>query len=450
MNLATLSQFVDEMQSSSSTNLKKTVLARYANDEFIKKVLLYTYSIYKKFNITSTNLIKRSDLSKPGYSDLFLLLDDLDARKITGHEALALTNGFINANIEHKDVILQVIDRNLKTRATGTIINSVIPKLIPTYDIQLAAKFHEFMAKVDAAIAKSIIDGKSPKYKLDLVNDTWYSSFKLDGLRCSGIVDEHGKVKFLSRGANEFTGLDRVRQSIESLGLRSVVFDGELCLDTEDGRDDFQGIQKLMGKDDYTIENPKYYIFDLIDLDEFTENAPEDKRRLLFGERLEILHRILSEPVPYLAILPQIRMESLDQIEIMKIEAIESGREGLILKKNTIYASGRSNDILKVKVMEDAEYRVTGHESDIHRIIIDKKEVAEEMLAAVYINHKGFKVKVGSGFSHQQRREFHANPSLIVGKIITVQYQSESQDQHGNFSLRFPVFKVLHGDERTM
>jgi DNA ligase-1 len=83
------------------------------------------------------------------------------------------------------------------------------------------------------------------------------------------------------------------------------------------------------------------------------------------------------------------------------------------------------------------------------RVIVDEREVEEIMLSAVIIEHKGNRVQVGSGFSMSERREYFKNPEKIVGKVITVQYFEETVDQSGNNSLRFPVFKALHGVTRT-
>ena len=75
-------------------------------------------------------------------------------------------------------------------------------------------------------------------------------------------------------------------------------------------------------------------------------------------------------------------------------------------------------------------------------------EVEEEMLSAVIVEHKGNKVRVGSGFSIDQRREYFADPSKIMFKTITVQYFEESKNQDGEYSLRFPVVKFIYDKKR--
>ena len=98
--------------------------------------------------------------------------------------------------------------------------------------------------------------------------------------------------------------------------------------------------------------------------------------------------------------------------------------------------------------MHDAEYVVIDVENGTHRVIDGGREIEEEMLRAVMVEHKGNRVRVGSGFSIEQRRFYYQNPDEILGKTITVQYFEETTDQHGDHSLRFPVIKVVHGKER--
>ena len=119
-----------------------------------------------------------------------------------------------------------------------------------------------------------------------------------------------------------------------------------------------------------------------------------------------------------------------------------------MLRKNETYKGKRSNEILKVKQMHDEEYVVVDLENDYHRVIVDGAEVEEEMLKNVIIEHKGNRVHVGSGFSHDQRRHYFANPNEILGKQITVQYFEESQSKSGEFSLRFPVIKAVYETAR--
>ena len=162
-NLEQIQEFVDAQNATNSNTDKLNVLKKYAKNEAVRNALEYTYNTFKQYGVTSANCKKNSNLVKYGYSDLFKLLDDLSIRFITGHTAISLVNGFVEANKKHEDLIFSIIDRNLKTRSTTSMINKVIPGLIPTFDVALANSYDEKTAK-----------------KVDF-NDTWFVSRKLDG-----------------------------------------------------------------------------------------------------------------------------------------------------------------------------------------------------------------------------------------------------------------------------
>ena len=423
----TVVNFIEEMKATSSTNDKKSILQKY-DSPILRKLFEYVYSPFKQYYVTSDNLKKRQDLSFDNYDDLFSLLDDLNERRVTGHSAIQSVNGFIEKNKEFADVIYDVIDRNLKTRATTTLINSVMPGTVPTFDVALAEKF----------------EGNEKKVNFD--SGEWWASRKLDGVRCLAVIDENGDIKFYSRAGNEFLTLGVLAEELKSLNLRSVVLDGEVCIMKDGGLEDFQGIIKEIGRKEHTIQNPMYYVFDMLQTEEFNNQSgeiPLSTRLLQLGVFFS-LHSDLKCVAP----LVQIQVSSREHFEEMVADATNLGYEGIMIRKDVGYEGKRSKNLLKVKKMHDAEYVVVDVENGIHRVIEAGREIEEEMLRAVMVEHKGNRVRVGSGFSIDQRRFYYQNPNEILGKTITVQYFEETTDQHGDHSLRFPVIKVVHGQKR--
>lgn len=419
--------FIEEMKATSSTNDKKEILRRY-DSPVLRKLFEYTYSPFKQYYVTSDNLKKRQDLSFDNYDDLFQLLDDLNDRNITGHSAIQCVNGFIEKNKEFADVIYDVIDRNLKTRATTTLINSVMPGTVPTFDVALAEKF------------------EGNEKKVNFESGEWWASRKLDGVRCIAIIDENGDIKFYSRAGNEFLTLGLLAEELKQLNLRSIVLDGEVCIMKDGGLEDFQGIIKEIGRKDHIIQNPMYYVFDMLQTSEFNNQAgdtPLSSRLLQLGVFFS-----LNQGLKHAAPLVQIQISSREHFEEMVADATNLGYEGIMIRKDIGYEGKRSKNLLKVKKMHDAEYVVIDVENGTHRVIDGGREIEEEMLRAVMVEHKGNRVRVGSGFSIEQRRFYYQNPDEILGKTITVQYFEETTDQHGDHSLRFPVIKVVHGKER--
>ena len=64
-------------------------------------------------------------------------------------------------------------------------------------------------------------------------------------------------------------------------------------------------------------------------------------------------------------------------------------------------------------------------------------------MGAVVVQFKGNEVRVGSGFSDEQRIEFWKNPDLIVGRVIEVKYKEVTKNKNGTESLQFPVFMQI-------
>lgn len=271
--------------------------------------------------------------------------------------------------------------------------------------------------------------------------------------RCLAICKD-GDVKFFSRTGKEFLVLDKVRDAIlnevvgkDYLPEANFVLDGEICIVDSNGNENFTDVMKEIRRKDHTIENPRYKIFDILLLDDFLNQ----KSKAHFDKRYECYMNI-SSPSKVLDPVEQIKIDDVEHLNKMSKFANEHGWEGLIIRKNVIYAGKRSRDMQKVKSFHDAEYKVINVETGLFRIISQDTglEIEEEMLSNVIIEHKGNKVSVGSGFSIEERQQYFKNSKDIIGKKITVKYFEETVDQNGKPSLRFPTLKAIHGVERDL
>ncbi len=426
-NLKKLQDFVNEMKSTSSLLEKKAIIEKVKNDDFITNALYYTYNQFLKFNVTSKNCIKNTGLFKYNtHNDIFSLLDGLNNRTFTGHDAISQVNGFIIANKEYTDLIFSIIDRNLEIRASESVINKVIPGLIPTFDVALATKYE-------------------PKF-CDFENEEWLASRKLDGVRCI-IRKEQDEVTAYSRQGNEFTTLAKVIREVSFIP-GDFVLDGEICLMDENGNEHFQGLMKEIKRKNHTIKNPKYVIFDYLTLEEFDTK----KGTTTLEDRYISLQGCDLTETDTLSLLEQHPVESDEQLAGMIADADENGYEGIMLRRNSGYEGKRSKNLLKCKKFFDAEYEVLGVDFETHRIIEEGKEVKKRMLSQVYIDHKGHRVAVGSGWNQAQRLWYAGNyiNESIVGKTITVQYFEETKNQEGGISLRFPTVKHVYENGRNV
>ena len=144
----------------------------------------------------------------------------------------------------------------------------------------------------------------------------------------------------------------------------------------------------------------------------------------------------------------QIVINDDDHFETWNKISARRGWEGFMLRKNVGYEGKRSKNLVKVKKFHDAEYEVLGWDVDQHEVVRDGKSESMTMLSQVWIEHKGHLVKVGSGFTQEQRLQYM--DGSIVGKTITVQYFEETANQEGGISLRFPTVKIIHGEKREL
>jgi DNA ligase-1 len=427
---------VRDLRATSSTIDKQGIIEDYCNHNseaanFTKKILLYTYHPLWQYNVTSDNLKKKNKLRGIRYDNFFDLLDDLRERQLTGHDAIGAIHTFIDSqsnkdNIE--ELIYCIIDKDLKTRAGDKIINKAIPDHIPEFSVALADKFDP-----------NIVDW----------NDGWFVSRKLDGLRLIAIVDSNGNSSFYSRTGKSFDTLDIVAGGIKDLGVKDVVFDGELCLIDDNGNEDFQGIMKEIRKKDHTLQNPSYKIFDMISHNEFYTKKG-DKNKPYSIRYSNLVETMKKNNCFCLSVLEHQRIKNDDDFNEWSGRANKNSWEGLILRADEPYKGKRSKDLLKYKSFYDDEYTVVDVEMGPFRYVKNGAECEEDMLSCVMIEHKNHIVRVGSGFTIDQRQEFYQNPKKILGQQITVQYFEETKNQDGGLSLRFPTFKFLHGSARTV
>ena len=413
-----IENFIEEMRATSSSTDKVQIIKEAS--PFVHKVLEYTYNPFKQFHVTSKTCIKNSHLKERHGLDLFEVLDKLMNREVTGHDAIKLVNGL------EDESIYKIIDKNLDIRVGDKVINKAVPNLIPTFSVALAKEY----------------DGKC-----DWQNDSWWASRKLDGVRCLAVVNYEGECTLYSRMGKELTTLNKVKEAIEATGIINTVFDGEICLLDENGNEDFQGVMKQLRRKDHQIENPAYMIFDMI----HKPNFDNQKGGPILSERLAALRGFLTGRYITTNILrytDQFQITDGRHFDKWGQIATDNNWEGFMVRKDVSYEGKRTKNLLKVKKFYDAEYVVVDYDNDDHEVVRDGRSETIKMLAQVWIEHKGHRVKVGSGWTQDQRLQYM--DGSIVGKVITVQYFEETKNDKGGISLRFPTVKIVHGDKREV
>lgn len=205
--------------------------------------------------------------------------------------------------------------------------------------------------------------------------------------------------------------------------LPNTYLDGELWA----GRGQFELISGLSRKKQSQIQDwntVRYMVFDL------------PKHKGIFKERyhaLQALHAGLS-PIGFWEVVQQFAIESKSEL-YNKLDDIASlGGEGLMLKNiNSLYSSGRSNDLLKLKRYQDAEAHVIGYKPGKGKYL--------GKVGSLHVKTKsGLTFYIGSGLSDAMR----ANPPPI-GTIITYKYYGKTDNGKPRFA-SFMRIKVQHNN----
>ena len=462
--LPTLQKFVNEVNTTNKTNTKLEILRKYPN---LQEILQYVYC-KEKFHVTGSSYLKflknppKKKQQGKNYDSIYNLLDALIEREITGTKAKESIRIFIDKYSQYKDLILKILNKNLKIRLNVKNINHVFPDLIPVFEVALATEYTKVSKKI-----KKELNNRNTTNTEGFTKDTKYViSRKLDGVRCLMFIKLNIKgnvtqVNFFSRAGNEFVDkyeestLTKISDNIKQLdfsllfkqtNIREWVVDGEMCVINENNEENF----KLIVSEIKTgVQNPKFIMFDILTKHEFDHG--ESKR--ILSERYQDL-KIISSKLNALdskskfRVLEQIPY-TIDKLKKLQEKANELNWEGLIIRKNTFYSSGRSMDLIKYKLWLEEDFIVKDITTGPFRQISKKTglEIEKETMLAIILDF--YDTRVGTGFSLKQRDQYYKNPELIIGKKVHIKFQeyTTNSNKPGEKSLRIPSFRGIRDYE---
>lgn len=411
--MKTVFDVLEQIEQTSSSNTKIDILSQNKNDEMIKKLLYLCYSPYLIYNVKKYPKVNpsQSNINKENYYKFIDLLDILNKRIVTGNAALdRVSKFFANCNTIEQKWYDRILKKDLRCNITSKSINKAIKNLIPTFNLMLASPYED---KIGNEIAIEV---------------------KLDGYRTAVPTDN---LQLFSRNGKLIEGFLEIEQQLQEFKKCGLVLDGELMGES------FASTQKLSFKKSKNKTGVNYYIFDGVKLEDFSKGKSSNT----LIDRKNTLKSIYSDINP--EFIPNIKLvdfryvgesKNIDTINKIHKEIIADGYEGSMIKDlYSYYECKRTKSWLKLK------------DFDLHDLkVIDIYEGTgkyENMMGGVVVDYKGYNVEVGSGWNDHDRVVFWKNPELIIGKTIMVQAQEESEDKHGNISLRFPTFKSIRLDK---
>lgn len=409
-----------QIQETSSTNDKKAIIAANKDNELFKKCLVFlldsnvtTGIAEKKYDSLEA---RNSNWVHNNISKEFCELLDYIKQHNTGRDEDIIQCQAWSCGLDNdiKDFTRGMITKSIKLGCDKKVVNSAIPNLIPTFDVQLGTSIE--------------------KVKL-LGNEKIFISRKLNGTRTAFVGD-----KCMTRQGKEYKGLDHIISDLQKIVGTKMFVDGELLYKNKEGLSDSEAFQKgtgiAMSKDNDKSEL-KLVIFDMFPLDEFWSGKSKESYSNRKKHLIELGEKITALGTDNLEIV-QMCYEGYDHSEIWKwLDYAElHDWEGVILNLDTPYECKRTKNLIKVKKFYTYDLEVVGVEEGTGR--------NKGTLGALVVKYKNNTVNVGSGFTDEERSYYWNNQDKIIGRVIEVKYKEITTDKKtGLESLQFPVYVGL-------
>ena len=201
----------DKFESIKNTR-KKTekveLLKQYKDDEFFLYVLEFLMNTHKVTGIANSKYIKEieSEYDEFDPNDLKAMIEYLLANPTGRNKIVKTVQEFVKAQEpDLQQFLADLFMKKYKCGLTVKTVGEILPDLIKQeHQIMLANKFKgEIKEKVQM-------------------------SLKMDGVRCSIIVNYDGSITFLSRQGKEYKGLKQIQSALKNKMLEGYVLDGEL------------------------------------------------------------------------------------------------------------------------------------------------------------------------------------------------------------------------------
>ena len=419
---------------------KSDVLREYIDNIWLKKALRYGLDQMMPFHIVKVPKVKAADrqakfgASHFQWGEFFHVANLCASREITGNDAInQMLAVFQKSTVEEEKWMRKILQKRLSIGVATKSVNKIWPGLVPTFEVSLAQKFE----------LKRIKD-----------METVYVEPKLDGIRCFAIV-ENGSAKLFARSGKLISNFDStIGAALSELG--DGCYDGELM-----GEDFVALMRQAYRKENAEIEDAYLTLFDYLPLEEWkkpeggtrptahrhgnrwvwrgiplpAKDRYTELKRKVGSYNLRELVASPHEPL-YLNVVERHEVPAtLEDIMTLHHKFVQEGYEGAMVKTiDAPYRFGRSYDVMKVKEFHDVDLPIVGLEEGTGR--------HTGKLGAVKINYNGVIVKVGSGFSDEEREQVWNDQENFMGRIIEVRYQEVTPDG----SLRFPTFVCFRND----
>ena len=400
-----------------SSSLEKVKILKETKSSNLETIFRLAYHPDITFGTVKVDLLKNVILDlqvdeENWIKKLVNLLSKLQNRELTGNTARDKIIEFIInwCNIEYADIVLNILNKDLRIGAGAKLINKVYPGLIPEDFCMLASKYNEKKLSFPC-----------------------YVDFKLDGIRCISKF-ENDSPSLFSRNGKKLNNYKTIEEELRMLKLYLKDSDN-FSLDGELTSGHFQDMMRTVSRKDNGIEMGKDVIYNIFDIIWSNPNNFNLGKRLIFLNTLAGVIKILK--LTHIKVNRGKDVSNWKEIEEYYKEALNNGFEGVMIKDlNAIYENRRSTAWMKLKPEETEDLKVIGVEEGTGKYI-------GKLGALICQLSNGGSVSVGSGFKDDERKDYWNSKDVIIGKIIEIKFQEKTKDG----SLRFPVFVRWRDDK---
>ncbi|MCK9596521.1 hypothetical protein M0R19_05015 [Candidatus Pacearchaeota archaeon] len=419
-----LNQFFNKLANNSSRNYKLEQLKLEKDNELLKQVIFLTLDPFTQFYIRKIPDYTPSTSSSRGLRAALKDLDALSNRDKTGNEGIEHLRSILSS-LSHDDseVIKRIIAKDLKCGVQSATVNAVWEGIVKEYPVMLASGYN--------------------KKLVDTIQFPAIAQLKMDGMRFNAII-ENNKVSFKSRNGKELDLLGNLESDFLALANgKNCIFDGELSIRNKgefENRQTGNGILAKAIKGTMSEAEAKLVhatIWDYIPYKNFIDGLYNVSYINRFTELKRLKNRMFTNRI---SLVESAIVKNIESVKDLFESYLAKGEEGLILK--SLYApweNKRSKHQIKFKGELECELRIVGIENGTGKY--------DGILGAIECESedKIVKVSVGSGFTDAQRKEYMKEN--LIGKIVTVKYNTRIENVKGEQSLFLPIFIEIREDK---
>ena len=425
-----------QLQSTNSKLEKQKIIKDNADNQQFTDTLVFLLSPYiltgiseKKINKKVPHLVYTDnlDLNRFSWERVKSYLEEHNTG--TDKDIVFIQDFIANQPEDMQDFYKGLITKSIKLGCDAKTVNSVLGKgFIPSFEVQLAEKYFE---------------------KPNKVVGNFTLTEKLDGFRLATII-HNDKIEFYSRQGQIVEGLVEVEEDMKMFckvnKLHNAFFDGELvAVNCEElSSDENYKVVTKTARTKGIKRGLKYNIFDTLSYEEFMSQECDTeyyKRRQLLNELSKNIN------LTHINILPVLYNGS-DKDMIMEYlnKARENHKEGIMINlDNGMYEFKRTTNLLKVKVMQDADLKIV----DVYEGTGKNKGKLGGIIIEFIYKDNTYRCECGSGFSDDERVDYWNKSEKILNKIATIQYFEISKNNDGGYGLRFPVWTHRIREDKT-